>query len=236
MKPSKGTVPRHVGIIIDGNRRFAKRLMLKPWKGHEWGAKKFEKLLDWFRELDIKELTIYMLSLENFNRPKREFDYLMNLFRKEFDKYKNDARIYKNKIRINAIGRLWMLPKDLQKKAKDIMEKTKKHKNYIVNIALAYGGRAEVVDAARKIAEKVKKGKLNVNKINEKVFSDNLYMKDEPDLIIRTGENRLSGFLPWQSTYSEIIFLPDVMWPEFDKKHLVECIEEFKNRKRRFGK
>lgn len=236
MKDSKGEVPRHIGIIPDGNRRFAKRLMMKPWKGHEWGAQKLEKILDWCKEFGVKELTFYVLSLENFDRPKEEFDFLMDVFRDLFDRFENDKRIYDDKIRINIVGRTWMLPKDIQEKIKNIMEKTKDHNRYIINFAMAYGGRAEVVDAARKIAEGVKEGKIDVKKINEEVFSDNLYLKDEPDLIIRTSENRLSGFLPWQSTYAEVIFLPDLLWPEFEKKHFVECIEEYARRKRRFGK
>ncbi len=235
MKPTLNNVPHHIGIILDGNRRFAKRLMLKPWKGHEWGAKKLEHLFEWCKEYAIHELTLYAFSVENFDRPKEEFDYLMDLFRKEFDKLQDDPKIHENKIRFNVIGRLWMFPKDLQELMRAIMEKTKHYSDYIVNFAMAYGGRAEVVDATKKIAEQVKEHKLKVEEINEQVFSDNLYMKDEPDLIIRTSESRLSGFLPWQSTYSEIIFLPDTLWPEFEKKDFVACINEFQKRKRRYG-
>ena len=136
-------VPKHVGIILDGNRRFSRRLMMKPWKGHEWGAKKVEKLFDWCEELGIKELTLYTFSVENFTkRPKEEFDYLMNIFRKEFDKLKEDKRLDENKIRINFIGRIWMFPKDIQEKMGFLMEKTKNYNDYIVNFAMAYGGRA----------------------------------------------------------------------------------------------
>lgn len=227
-------VPRHLGVVIDGNRRFAKRLMLKPWKGHEWGAKKFEDLLAWCKEYGIKELTLYCFSIENFNRPKEEFDYLMNLFRKEFKKLKDDSRM--DKIKINFIGRLNMFPKDVQDAMKLLMEKTRDNKPYTVNFAMAYGGRAEVIDATRKIAEKVKEGKLNIDEINEEVFEKNLYNASEPDLIIRTSESRLSGFLLWQSAYSEIIFLPNKLWPEFEKEDFVKCIEEFNKRERRFGK
>lgn len=236
MQPTTSLVPRHLGIILDGNRRFAKRLMLKPWKGHEWGAKKVEQLLEWCREYDIKELTLYAFSYENFDRPKEEFDYLMDLFYKEFDRLCEDKRVHEHQIRINMIGRIWMFPKNVQERMYKIMELTKNYNRYIINFAMAYGGREEVVDAAKKVAELVKGGKLQVEDINEEVFAQGLYMKDEPDLIIRTSESRLSGFLPWQSTYSEIIFLPDVLWPEFDKKDFVACINEYQKRKRRFGK
>jgi tritrans,polycis-undecaprenyl-diphosphate synthase [geranylgeranyl-diphosphate specific] len=232
----KYNVPKHVAIILDGNRRFSKRLMMKPWKGHEWGAKKVEKLFDWCKEFEIKELTLYALSVENFNRPKKEFEYLMQLFKKEFKKLEKDERIYNNKIQINFIGRLWMLPKDIQDTMTSIMEKTKTHKNHIINFALAYGGRAEVIDATKKIAEKVKSGELDIDQINEETFSENLYLRDEPELIIRTGESRLSGFLIYQSAYSEIIFLPNVLWPEFDKTDFTNCLIEYNKRQRRFGK
>ncbi len=229
-------MPRHIGIILDGNRRLAKRLMVKPWKGHDWGAKKVEKLLEWCKEFDIKELTLYAFSIENFNRPKKEFNYLMNLFRKEFDRLKDDKRIHENKIRINVVGRIWMFPKDVQESMKRIMEKTKDYNDYIINFAMAYGGRTEVIDATKKVAEMVKDGKINVEDINEEVFSKNLYFNDDPDLIIRTGgEKRTSNFLIFQGAYAEWLFL-DKMWPEFEKEDLKEAIVEYGKRKRRFGK
>jgi len=163
-------VPKHIGIILDGNRRFAKRLMLKPWKGHEWGAEKVKKLLEWVKELGIKELTLYAFSIENFNRPKDEFDFLMDLFRREFELLKDDAKVMEEKIRINIIGRIWMFPEDIREKMYYIMEKTKNNDKYIINIAMAYGGRAEIIDATKKIAEQVKAGRININDINEEVF------------------------------------------------------------------
>ena len=229
-------VPKHIGIILDGNRRFSKKLMMKPWMGHEWGARKVEKLLDWCRELDVKELTLYCFSVQNFNRPKLEFEYLMNLFRKEFDRFKDDKRVHENKIRINIIGRLYLFPKDIQEKAKDIMDMTKEYNNYVLNLAFGYGGREEVIDATVKIAKQVKDGTLNIEDINEKTFSKNLYFESEPDLIIRTGgEKRTSNFLLWQSHYSEWVFL-EKTWPEFDKEDLKVAIEDFNKRERRFGK
>jgi len=236
MEPSISSIPKHVGIILDGNRRFSKRLMLKPWQGHEWGAKKVGKMLDWAREYGIKELTFYTMSIENFNRPKEEFDYLMRLFREEFDKFKEDERLTKESIKINFIGRLNMFPKDIQDKMNEIMEKTRSHDKFIVNFAMAYGGRAEIIDATKKISKQIKEGKLDINQINEKVFEKNLYTDSEPDLVIRTSESRLSGFMLWQCSYAEIIFLKDKLWPEFEKKDFIECLQEYSQRKRRFGK
>ena len=227
-------VPRHVGIILDGNRRFSKKLMLKPWKGHEYGAKKTESLLEWCKELNIKEITLYCFSIENFNRPKEEFNYLMNLFKEEFIKLKDDSRL--NEIKVNFIGRINMFPSDVQDSMNILMEKTKNNKPYTLNFAMAYGGRAEVIDATRKIAEQVKNGKLDVDKINEEVFEKNLYIASEPDLIIRTsGEKRTSGFLIYQGAYAELIFI-DKMWPEFEKEDFINAIKEYSNRERRFGK
>jgi tritrans,polycis-undecaprenyl-diphosphate synthase [geranylgeranyl-diphosphate specific] len=230
-------VPKHIAIILDGNRRFAKRLMIKPWMGHEWGFKKLEKLFEWLAELKfVKELTLYAFSVQNFNRPKEEFDYLMKIFKEMCDKYSNDKKIKENGIRINVIGRTYMFPQDLQEKIKSLMEKTKDNKDYIVNIALAYGGREEVIDATKKIAEQLKSGKLNIDQINEEIFSKNVYMSSEPDLIIRTGgDHRTSNFLIWQSSYSEWFFL-EKTWPEFEKEDLIKVLDEFKTRDRRFGK
>ena len=220
MKSSNTLVPNHVGIILDGNRRFAKRLMLKPWKGHEWGAEKVEKVLEWGNELGIHELTLYTLSLENFNRPKTEFNYLMDLFKKEFKRLSKDPKLQEKEIKINFIGRLWMLDEELQQILKGISNKTKNNSKFTVNFAIAYGGRQEVVDATIKIAEQVKSGELDISKINEETFLNNLWSSSEPDLIIRTGgETRTSNFLNFQAAYSEWIFL-EKSWPEFEKKIL----------------
>jgi tritrans,polycis-undecaprenyl-diphosphate synthase [geranylgeranyl-diphosphate specific] len=228
-------IPKHVGIILDGNRRFSKKLMLKPWMGHEWGAKKVEKLLSWAAEIGIRELTLYAFSIENFNRPKEEFDFLMNIFRKEFDKLIDDPRLKEEGIRINVIGRLFMFPKDVEEKMHILVEKTKDNSKYIVNFAMAYGGRAEIIDATKRIAREIKEGKLDIENINEKLFSKNLYTDSEPDLIIRTsGEKRISGFMLWQSSYAEFYFL-DKLWPEFEKEDLLKAIEDYSTRDRRFG-
>ncbi|MBI2105337.1 di-trans,poly-cis-decaprenylcistransferase [Candidatus Woesearchaeota archaeon] len=234
MEESK--VPKHIGIILDGNRRFAKRLMLKPFKGHEWGYKKVKNLFEWCKEYKINELTLYAFSIENFNRPKEEFEFLMKLFENAFAEAKNDKKIHEDKVRINFIGRIYMFPEKVQKAMHKLMESTKDYSNFIVNFAMAYGGRAEIIDATKKIAQQIKEGELNIDEINERVFSKNIYLESEPDLIIRTSERRLSGFLLWQGSYAEIQFLPEVLWPEFSKEHFVKCLEDYSNRNRRFGK
>jgi tritrans,polycis-undecaprenyl-diphosphate synthase [geranylgeranyl-diphosphate specific] len=236
MEPSESKMPKHIGIILDGNRRFAKRLMMKPWKGHEFGAKKIWELFDWCKDLSLHEVTLYTFSIENFNRPKEEFDYLMQLFVKEFKAVKKDPRVHKNRIRINFIGRIKMFPKSVYEAMKDLMEATKNYDNYIVNFAMAYGGRAEIIDATKRIAEKIKDGRLDVSKINEEVFSKELYLESEPDLIIRTsGEQRTSGFLIWQGSYAELYWC-EKKWPEFEKEDLIAAIEDYMLRERRFGK
>ncbi|MDD5193366.1 MAG: polyprenyl diphosphate synthase [Candidatus Nanoarchaeia archaeon] len=225
-------MPEHVAIILDGNRRFAKRLMLEPWKGHEYGREKVEKMLDYANDLGIKELTFYALSVENIkSRPKNELEYLYKIFREIFRDISKE-KIHNNKIKMRFIGNLDLLPKDLKVQCEKIEDETKNYDNFTVNFAIAYGGRQEIVEAVRKIL----KNKIKEEDVNEQIIEDALYMKDNPDLIIRTGgEKRTSNFLPWQSAYSELIFI-DKFWPEFEKEDLINCIDEFKRRKRNFGK
>ena len=226
----------HVGIILDGNRRLAKRLMQEPWKGHEWGAAKVEKLFDWCSELGIKELTLYAFSMQNFNRPKVEFDHLMRIFNNEFKKLQTDTRLVKESIKINFIGRINLFSTEIQENMHKLMDLTKNHSKHIVNFAMAYGGREEITDAAKKLALEIKSGKVAPEQVNEDLLSTYLYMNNSPDLIIRTGgDRRTSNFLPWQSIYSEWFFL-DKMWPEFEKEDLIKVIQEFNGRERRFGK
>jgi len=221
--------PKHIAIIIDGNRRFAKKLMFEPWKGHDYGAKKVEMIFDWCKELEIKEMTLYAFSLENFSRPKEEFDYLINLFKKEFGKLKNDRRVHENKIQIRFIGKTELFDKELQEVMQDVEKATKNYSSYKINIALAYGGRQEILEAVKKIVE-------NKEEVSEENLKKNLWLSSEPDMIIRTGgEKRTSNFLPFQSVYSEWFFL-DKTWPEFEKTDLTACINEFEKRERRFGK
>ena len=221
--------PKHIGIILDGNRRFATSRGMQKWKGHEYGAENVENLMDWAKELNIKQLTLYILSTENLKREKKELDFLFALFRKWFKKFKKDKRVHENKIRIRFIGDLSLVPEDIKKLAKEIEEDTKSYDNYIVNFCYAYGGRLELLQVINKLKEK--KGE-----ITEQDVSNALWLKDEPELIIRTGDRaRLSNFLPWQSIYSEIIFLKK-MWPEFTKEDLADCIKQFESMQRNFGK
>src|SRR5574341_898207 len=232
------SVPRHIGVILDGNRRFAKRLMVNPWKGHEWGAEKFRKFTGWCHDLGIEEITAYVFSIQNFDRPKEEFDYIMKVFREEFQRLLTTEELEKmkrNGVRITFIGRQSMLPKDIQELQNKVMEATKDNKPRRINFAMAYGGREEIIDAVQKIALEAKEGKIDPAKINEEEIGRHLWLNSAPDVILRTGgEQRTSNFLPWQGTYAELIFI-EKFWPDIEKEDVVACIEEFKNRERRFG-
>lgn len=221
---------------MDGNRRFSKRLMKAPWKGHEWGAKKLVNVLDWCREHEIKEVTLYSFSYQNFKRSEEEFEQLMRIFRENFDKLINDKRLSEHEIKVNVIGRIEEFPEDVQERLVKVMEKTKDYNKYIVNFAMAYGGQEEIVDACKNISKKVKEGELLPENINKEIFEQHLYMASRPDLIVRTGgEKRTSNFLAYQSAYSEWVFV-EKMWPEFEKKDFEQIINQFCERKRRFGK
>src|SRR3989344_5353195 len=216
-------IPKHIGIIMDGNRRYAKEHTMQAWKGHEAGARKLEDLFEWCKQFGVEELTLYAFSIENFKRTKQEVDYLMRLFKQEFE------RIYaKDEIdeKIKFIGRLEMFPTNVYDSMKKLMDKTQQN-NFPVNFAMAYDGRAEIVDAVKKIAELVKKGKILPETIDEKTIEDNLYLQSKPDLIIRTsGEQRISGFLLWQASYAEFYFSKK-MWPEFGINDLANAIKEY---------
>ncbi len=228
--------PEHVGIILDGNRRFAKRLMKKPWQGHKWGAEKVEKVLRWCAELGVKELTLYAFSMQNFDRPEKEFNYLMDLFKETFEKTRKKDEIFEKDVRIKFIGRTHLFPDEVKEQMEKLEEATEENETYTVNFAMAYGGREELVDAVKSIGRRVEEGELDSSSIGKEVISDSLYLKSEPDLIIRTGgDRRTSNFLIWQSHYSEWFFL-EKFWPEFEKEDFERCIEEFKKRERRFGR
>ncbi|MBW3022009.1 di-trans,poly-cis-decaprenylcistransferase [Candidatus Woesearchaeota archaeon] len=230
-------IPKHVAIIMDGNRRFAKRLMLEPWKGHEIAAEdNLERLCDWCEEAGVNELTLYAFSTENFNRPKREFDFLMKLFKKIFRELLEDPKVMERGLCVRFIGRLQMFDDEIQELVKKVMDRTCDNSDFFLNIAIGYGGRHEIVDGVRKVIGLAKKGMIDEDDIDENTFKNYLYNGSEPDLIIRTGgEKRLSNFLMWQSAYSELIFL-DKMFPEFNKEDFDWCIKEYGERERRFGK
>ncbi|MBU4256153.1 MAG: di-trans,poly-cis-decaprenylcistransferase [Candidatus Thermoplasmatota archaeon] len=230
-------VPKHLAIIMDGNRRFAQKLGMDPAIGHLAGRSKLEEVMNWCIELGINVLTVYAFSTENIKRNKDEADFLMNLFAENFRKVGDDERVHKNKMRIKAIGKIENLPKNVQDAIKYAEEKTKNYDKYFFNIAVAYGGREEILNAVKRIAGDVKKGKIKEEDINEKLMSSYLYTSDlpDPDLILRTsGEERISNFLLWQLAYSELYF-SDVYWPGFRKIDFLRAIKSYQERKRRFG-
>jgi tritrans,polycis-undecaprenyl-diphosphate synthase [geranylgeranyl-diphosphate specific] len=223
---------------MDGNRRFAKELGLSWEAGHIFGKEKIEEVLDWCFDLGIHVLTIYAFSTENFKRSEKEVRTLMRLFKEELDQVKGNSRIHKNKVRIRILGHLESLPKDIQQSAQTIMDMTKTYKTYYLNVALAYGGREEIIQAIQHMASDIKKGKVKVKDISQKTVSSYLYTKGlpDPDLILRTsGEERISNFLLWQLAYSELYFT-DVYWPALQKRDFLQAIRTYQHRKRRFGK
>lgn len=231
-------LPKHIAIIMDGNRRFAQKLGYEPIKGHEMGRKKLEEVLEWCLELNIKFLTVYAFSTENLKRNREELDALIQLFIENFRRAGDDERVHKHKIRIKAIGQLSLLPEELQEAIRYAEEKTKGYDSYFFNIAVAYGGREEILQAIKKIASDAKEGKVNVDEIDEELVSSYLYTSElpDPDLILRTsGEERVSNFLLWQLAYAELYFA-DVYWPGFRKVDFLRAIRSFQRRQRRFGK
>ncbi len=235
-----GNKPEHIAIILDGNRRWASGQSFGPLLGHHFGAVRVEDLLDWCLDLEVKSITLYAFSTENFQRPPKEVEQIMQIAEEKLRKILTDERIHKNRVRVKVIGRMGLLPKSLQELIREVEEATRDYDQHFLNVALAYGGRAEIVDATKKIALEIEKGKLKPDAIDEQVFENHLYTaylpQQEPDLIIRTsGEERLSGFLLWQSAFSELCFL-DVYWPEFRRIDLLRAIRTYQQRKRRFGK
>lgn len=237
-----GTKPKpgHIGIITDGNRRWAREHDMIPWEGHWEGADRVEDFLGWCMELGIKTVTLYSFSTENFKRDEEEVRELMRLFEKTLMDVKEADYIHKNRVRIRALGRTSMLPERIQALVREVEEATKDYDSYYLNVAIAYGGRAEIVDATRVIAAMVRDGEIKPEEIDEGVIGAHLYTahlpQPDPDLVIRTsGESRLSNFLVWQSAYSEL-FLVDVYWPAFRKIDLMRAIRSFQQRSRRYGK
>jgi len=231
-KIKKEVLPKHIGIMIDGNRRWARKKKLPTFLGHKRGIERVVEIINYAAGKGIKVLTLYGFSTENWNRSKREVDYLMDLFTKFARKYVYDFK--KKGIQFRHIGGLEKLPKSLQKEIKEAQKLTKNNKKMVLNIALNYGGRDEMVRAIKKIIKK----KVSPEKIDEKVIMNHLDTKGLPDVdfIIRTsGEMRLSNFLPFQGAYAELYF-PKVYWPDFTKKQFDLAIKEFQRRSRRFGK
>ncbi len=234
----EGPIPEHVGIIMDGNRRFAREMGLDPWEGHRFGADKLEDVLEWCWDVGVRAVTVYALSTENLRRPKEELRRLFDLMEERFNKLAESERIHRREVAVRAVGRLHLLPDRVRRAIKRAEKLTREYSKRFLNVAVAYGGRQEIIDAVRAIAHDVKGGKLDPEDINEDTFRRYVYVGDlpDPELIIRTsGEERLSNFLLWYSAYSELYFV-DVYWPEFRKIDLLRAIREFQRRERRFGK
>ena len=227
-------IPNHVAIILDGNRRWAKKRGMKPQEGHYRGFTNLENLADYVFSKGVKVLSVYAFSTENFSRAKDEVDYLMDLFAVAFKKYFEKQN--KKNVRIVFSGRREPLPEKVLKMIDEVTEKTKNNTGPIFNICVNYGGRPEIVDTTKKICEMVKNGEISIDDIDEDLFTKNLY-QDLPaiDLMIRTsGEIRLSNFLLWQNAYAEFYF-PEVEFPGFDEKEFDKALEVFDKRNRRFG-
>ncbi|MBQ9337614.1 MAG: isoprenyl transferase [Lentisphaeria bacterium] len=228
-------IPRHVAIIMDGNGRWAKQHGLERVEGHRAGAEAVKKLVENLKDTGIEYLTLYAFSTENWKRSKEEVNALMELLAEFIDE--NLRYLLEKNIRLLVSGRIEGLPEKARNKLKDAIRKTASNTAGTLIFALNYGGRAEIADAAKKIAEKVKKGELDPEQIDEKLFAQNLYLPDvpDPDLLIRTsGELRLSNFLLWELSYSEI-YVTDTYWPDFDAAELNKAIDAFQKRNRRFG-
>lgn len=222
---------KHLAIILDGNRRWARERGLPTFEGHRVGYERIKDVSRWCLERNIKILTVYAFSTENWNRSKEEVKYLMTLMNKAFSEELDELN--KLGFKINIIGSRDRISKTIKKNIEKIENGTKNNKKAILNICFNYGGRLEIVEAVKKIVEEG----IEVDKINEELISKYIWFKGqpEPDLIIRTsGEKRLSGFLTWTSVYSELYF-PLCYWPDFDEKELDKAIKEFERRNRRFG-
>ena len=228
--------PKHIAIIMDGNRRWAKARGLKPNGGHKAGADNVKKIVKYAYECNLKYLTLYAFSTENWKRDKNEVSLLMKLLEKFTDELFNAKQ--KREIRIKIYRDISPLGRKLQDNIRKLEEATKNYDKMVLGICLNYGGRDEILRATKNIAKDLVNGNIKDEDINEKLFANYLYTTDilDPDLIIRTSnEYRLSNFLTWQSTYSELYFPKDIMWPDFNEKQFDIAIEEYIKRNRRFG-
>lgn len=235
MEFNKENMPKHIAIIMDGNRRWA-RAKGKPVSfGHKEGAKTIEKIVRYANKIGLEYITVYAFSTENWKRAEEEVKALMTLLQNYLDDY--SKRADSENIRVKILGDLTAFSGGMRKSINNCMERTKNNTGVTFNIALNYGGRDEIVKATKRIAEEVKDGKIKVDEINEELISNYLYTEEmpDPDLVIRTsGEIRLSGFLPWQSVYSELLFISK-NWPDFSEEDLDNAILEYQKRTRKFG-
>ena len=228
-------LPKHIAIIMDGNRRWARNKGLPVALGHKEGAKILEKIVRYAKNIGIKYITVYAFSTENWKRSEEEVSTLMNLMMNYLESY--SKRADSENIKVQILGNRQRLSDKMNDLIEKCMERTKDNTGITFNIALNYGGRDEILGAVKNIAEKIQNNEMKIEDITEQTISDNLYTKGQPDpdLLIRTsGEIRLSNFLPWQLVYSEFVFV-DKNWPDFSEKDLDEAIEEYQKRNRKFG-
>ena len=232
----KGQIPHHVAIIMDGNGRWAKKIGKKRAFGHENGTNSVKECIDASMKLGIKNLTLYVFSTENWNRPKFEVSALMDLLVDTLNKQKKS--LIENNIKVNVFGDLESLNKKPKDKLKDIILSTEKNNKLNLNLAISYGSRQELLKAIREVSNKVKNNIISEKNIDEKIINEHLYTRNLPnvDLLIRTGgESRVSNFLLWQIAYAELYFT-DILWPDFKEKDFFDAIGNFQKRERRFGK
>lgn len=228
-------IPQHVAIIMDGNRRWARKRELFPLEGHKFGEKRLEPIVDCAIEMGIPYLTFWAFSTENWRRSKDEVSFLLDLYRRELDKKVDN--FHRKNARVNIVGNLSLFPADIRQKTKQWMEKTKNNKKITVNIALSYGGRDEIIRAINRWREQsaINNQQLTITQEEFKKYLDTAGQPD-PDLLIRTGgERRLSGFLLWQLEYTELYFT-DTYWPDFAPSEFRKAIKEYQSRQRRFGR
>ena len=229
-------VPNHVAVIMDGNGRWAKKIGKERFLGHNSGISSVRDAIEASIDIGIKNLTLYVFSMENWKRPKNEVKALMHLLFSSIDSELENLN--KNNIKLDVIGKKELLPKTTKKRLESAVEETSNNNGLNLNLAISYGSKQEIIDAVKSISDKVKKNIISLENIDEKIINDHLYTRnlDNVDLLIRTGgEIRVSNFLLWQISYAELFFL-ELLWPDFKKRHFFEAIVEYQKRARRFGK
>ena len=233
-----GEIPKHVSIIMDGNRRFAWNKSSKTAVGHAEGKEKLKEVMDWVLDLGVPYFTVYALSTENISeRDSEELEILYDLYVSGLDEISTDPRIHDRGVKVQVVGRLEMLPTRVRESIENAENLTSQYSDFTFTVCLAYGGREEIVDAVKSVATDYASGSLDINSINSSEITKRMYAAElpDPDLVIRTsGEERISNFLLWQIAYSELHFT-DVFWPSFSKSDLYEAIESYQYRRRRYG-
>lgn len=228
--------PRHIAIIMDGNGRWAKQRGLSRSQGHIEGVRRVEELIDYAPQINVKVITLFTFSTENWSRPENEVSMLMNILVAVLNR--KTKKLMKNNIRFQTVGREEKIPQELLNTLRNVEQQTSSNTGLIMNLAFNYGGRLEIIDAIKGICREVKNGNIEIENIDEKLVSDNLYTKNlpDPDLLIRTsGEQRISNFLLWQLSYAEFFF-SDKFWPDFTMDEFKKAIIDYQNRNRRYGK